>query len=137
MYAFWVYLVSDPDTDEPRYVGLTTDPVSRRSWHRSRPITGSPRLKEWYEGLRKEGKRPNFRVLACISGEDEKSVTETARRAERGWIMDMALEARGQLLNIDWNRWAIDRRRSNGRLENSIVSPGVALTTPKGEPLKT
>jgi len=132
MFAFWVYLVSEPDTDEPRYVGLTTDPVSRPAWHRSRPVTSSPRLREWYEGLRKEKKRPKFRILACISGEDEESVTQTARHAERMWIMDKALLARRNLLNIDWNRWAIDRCKVDGRLENSIISSEVALTTPKG-----
>jgi len=106
MVAYWVYLLSDPETHEPRYVGLTQNPAGRAMWHRCRPRkTNAKPLGEWFAELHEKDLRPEFTELACISGDNDEAVTLTARMAERNWIMRYGHIAKGKLLNIDWNHY--------------------------------
>lgn len=107
MIAYWVYLLSDPETNEPRYVGLTQDPARRARFHRGRPrTTKMARLRQWYTDLRLRKVRPTFTELACISGENAATVEQTARLAERHWIAHYAALYPQALLNVNWNAFA-------------------------------
>lgn len=114
MVAYWVYLLFDPETQEPRYVGLTQDPASRAMWHRTRARkTTNALLTEWFRELQSRNLRPGFRELGCVSGEDAETVRETAHLAERSWIRRLSHSSRGRLLNIDWNEYRRRTRHSD------------------------
>lgn len=124
MTVFWVYLISDPESGGPRYVGLTTDPSIREMRHRSCPRdAGNKFLAAWFTQLRKKHLKPEFSILACVSGDNEEVVTVSAKHVERHWIRTLAHEAKGDLLNIDWNGWrkALLTTPVSADLENHIV----------------
>ena len=114
MTAYWLYLLSDPETHEPRYVGLTQDPAGRTMWHKCRPRkTNNRRLSEWFAELHEKDLRPEFSELACISGDNDEAVTKTAVKAERSWIMEYGHITKGKLLNIDWNRYRAELQHAD------------------------
>ncbi|WP_147437752.1 hypothetical protein [Halorubrum sp. Atlit-8R] len=57
-----VYILIDPRTDNPRYVGATTDPDNRRQAHVSHPH--SDPLNEWINDLQSDGEEPRMVVLS-------------------------------------------------------------------------
>ena len=62
-----VYTLKCPITDEIKYVGLTTKPLSKRlACHVSRP---APKNSKWINNLRANGLKPTIEVLEEVEGD--------------------------------------------------------------------
>jgi len=132
MVAYWVYLLSDPETLEPKYVGLTQNPASRAMWHKTRPRKAANHaLARWFQDLHTKGLRPRFQELGCISGEDTEMVRQTAHSAERSWIRSLSHSTRGRLLNIDWNEYR--RRGTHPDVQIRIHADPLQCMIPQSE----
>jgi hypothetical protein len=64
-----IYVLSDPNTGEPCYVGQTNNP-ERREYEHTVDTKGSKRKVEWIAGLVHEGKEPIFSIYKEVYGSD-------------------------------------------------------------------
>jgi len=84
----YVYVLIDPRTEEPKYVGASTDPDQRFKAHNSHPHSDD--LDDWISGLQDQGEEPEMEVVV------ERPV-EQLGRAEEAVIA--GLSAAHDLLN--------------------------------------
>jgi len=99
----YIYTLTDPRTDEPRYVGATVDPTDRLRSHLRSPHTDD--LEAWVEGLDAEGLTPEMNVINVA---DVADLSEKEQRA-----LDQ-LSERFDLLNED-ERSGYPRHRTRSR----------------------
>lgn len=59
----YVYLLLDPDTEEPRYIGQTVDLARRHRQHCREDRREDCRRARWLRKLRRQGKQPLLRVV--------------------------------------------------------------------------
>ncbi len=58
----WVYSLHDPDTDELRYIGETTNTISKRlDEHMNNPTSCDTQI--WIDKLKSQNKRPKVKVI--------------------------------------------------------------------------
>jgi len=88
----YIYLLSDPLTNEIRYVGQTGDPGMRYEQHISRSAN-RPHVGEWIGELKKVGAAP---VMILV----EECSKKEARKVEQNWITKCLFDG-ADLLNYD------------------------------------
>lgn len=76
----YVYGLTDPDTGEIRYIGLSNDPIRRYKQHMDDARGYCEGKAEWLKGLRLQGREPGLKLL------DECPNVEAARIVESAWI---------------------------------------------------
>lgn len=89
-----IYALVDPRTNEPRYVGRTTNPANRLRNHVTkarRGGTGNAGLEQWLQELAAAGLRPLIQSLETVDPRD---------KGEREWHWLEELD-NGQLLNVN------------------------------------
>ena len=75
-----IYTLSDPRTNQVRYVGVTFRKKARYREHLSRAITGGKTYRDcWIRSLIADGVRPSYQVIECGTGDGW-------QEAERRWI---------------------------------------------------
>lgn len=90
-----IYALCDPDTQEIRYVGMSSMPQTRYTHHKRNKISPHRPMYKWIEKLRKKGKVPEFKVL-------EEVPSPVAREAEIRWIQQLSQNGTS-LLNHNTN----------------------------------
>lgn len=85
-----VYVLKDPRTDEPKYVGATVDVRDRLSQHKSNPT--SEQMRRWIQSLLDDGLEPNVEVVATAP-------VDELRERERKAVNDLA--EKWELINAD------------------------------------
>lgn len=88
----YVYCLCDPDTDEVRYVGSSTNPRQRLRQH-SNPNSPHPVLYKWIAEVRSSGKDVVLKIV------QEHPHFSAARYAEEELIAEMAKKYGTRLLN--------------------------------------
>lgn len=89
-----IYVIIDPDTEEPFYIGLTTDLERRKQAHLGRARPNTKRAAAKIAEIRDAGMSPIFKVVESCDSE------EHAQAAETRWVEQYT--ARGYVV---WNRW--------------------------------
>jgi len=89
-----VYGLTDPRTDQVRYVGITLkDPKARLRGHLDLGSSGSSAKKEWIRKLKGLGLKPKVRVLErreiIISDSGTDHPPPEAKEIEKEWISKM------------------------------------------------
>ena len=77
---FFIYVLRDPETRAPRYVGQTTQ-VKQRRWQHARGQQKMQLLDDWVQGLRHRRQKPVFEIV------QECETLEDALSAEGAWAM--------------------------------------------------
>jgi predicted GIY-YIG superfamily endonuclease len=97
-----IYLIIDPATEEPFYVGLTTDLERRQQSHIGRARHNTKRAAAKIAQTLDAGMFPIFKVVESCDSE------QSALAAETRWVEQCT--ARGQIV---WNRWKERMRPAN------------------------
>lgn len=119
-----IYLIIAPDTDEPFYVGLTSDMERRQAAHLGRAKKNTKRAAAKIAQILSAGMTPIFKVVESCSSE------EAALAAETRWVRQCT--ERGHVV---WNRWKEHRdiqkmyRRQKIELDR-IIGDGPILLGP-------
>ncbi len=90
---YFVYELIDPRTDEPRYVGMTSNPNDRMKQHLADSISNLDKW-IWIQELAKEGLKPYMRIAEIVYDD-----LKVAIRKERNLIQEH-IQAQKQLTNI-------------------------------------
>lgn len=88
----YIYALLDPDTNEVRYVGKTTNMKMRNTQHFSTCLKGTDKKSKWIASLREQGKRPKMIPL-------EECAIDTWVEAEKRWIAHYRLSSKS-LTNV-------------------------------------
>jgi hypothetical protein len=86
-----IYLLCDPDTNEPRYIGQTINPLNRIRNH-FQGLSVNPPLDLWFEELRLAGKSPRLDVVEIVN-------PGYGDAAEQRWIERLSVDG-FKLLNF-------------------------------------
>lgn len=119
-----IYLIIDPATEEPFYVGLTTDLERRKQAHIGRARHNTKQAAAKIAQILDAGMSAIFKVVESCDSE------QSALAAETRWVEQCT--ARGQIV---WNRWKehqdIQAVRLKPRLDlNQIIGDGPILLGP-------
>lgn len=99
--GYFVYVLSDPDTNDVRYIGCTRHPVERsRQWAKGQCMAPGSLVAEWVSSLIASGKRPKFEVVFTAEGWHER---KAAKRVEKELIDDMVSRHDGHLILNQWH----------------------------------
>lgn len=91
---FFIYTLSDPRSQQIRYVGKTDNPKRRLRSHMSN--SGSTHVARWIQSLKKEGLKPTMKILETIYDPQELYW----QQCERLWIKVLG-EIGCSLTNLD------------------------------------
>lgn len=114
----YIYILSDPNTGRPRYVGLTCNPKGRMSCHLSPAHADRNSARgRWVRELLSQGQRPEMTIV-------EECCTGTAAEAEHNWICRL-LEQGEILLNsvTDGGEGNIRGRPEKQEAEKALIKP--------------
>lgn len=70
----YIYLLLDPDTDNPVYVGKSIDPVRRYAGHLNCVNTYNKAWRDYITSLRKQLKMPVLQVIAYTDNKEAEAV---------------------------------------------------------------
>ena len=73
-----IYALCDPDTDEIRYIGQTTNIELRYKQHLSLNVISGKRKYDWVKGLSEQSKKPTIKVLFVVPKENANDAERTA-----------------------------------------------------------
>jgi len=96
---YFIYELVDPQTDVPRYVGMTKNPRKRYSGHMNGKTDGGEKY-EWIRHLQEKQIQPKMRILETVSD------LEHAKEREKYWIQ-YYVNSGIKLVNIQLNETAI------------------------------
>jgi hypothetical protein len=105
--VYFVYALTDPRTDEIRYIGLAKN-VRRRLYHHMYYRGGSSVKDSWIEQLLHDGLTPSVEVLETVEDEN------TAREREAYWIRYYSQRGE-QLTNVQRHAHARPGKRAYSR----------------------
>ena len=63
---FYIYTLSDPNTNEVRYVGKTTNITRRYYLHKTESKTGVTHKSKWFAKLLMEGRKPTLEIVDIV-----------------------------------------------------------------------
>jgi hypothetical protein len=116
----YVYLLIDPTTDQPRYIGYTRDPKQRYKCHcvtTRRPSLGHTWRLNWVRKLAKLGLKPIMEVIGCTSDAQQAKKIEVALigAARRlGWRLVNGTKGGDGAVGAEWT----PRRRRNRSIKS-------------------
>lgn len=115
----YIYTLTDPRTDEPRYVGATVNPTGRLRSHLRSPHNDD--LEAWVDELDDEGLTPEMSVI---------NVADVADLSEKEQLALDQLSERFDLLNEDERSgYPRHRTRSRGLADSSDSSSASSRRT--------
>ena len=84
--GYTIYALTEPDTDEVRYIGRTGNAKNRYETHcRAHSGMKNDALYEWLLAFRAAGTKPGFKILIRITGPCSSLVAKQAEMQMIGW----------------------------------------------------
>lgn len=120
----YVYALIDPRNAKVRYIGSTSNPIGRLSWHLRSPLNAE--MRAWFSDLKDSGLLPRLITLAEIDGPHPAFVLESIYIYEyqqhTGNLLNKQSPLAGQV-RLWWERWGREWRKTIRRRAYLEVKP--------------
>lgn len=121
---YYIYALIDPRDMRVRYIGSTSNPIGRLSWHLRAPLNAD--MKAWFRDLKANDLKPRLMTLAEIDGPHPAFVLESIYIYEYQQRNEDLLNKQNPLagqVKLWWEEWAGKWRSSMRRKAYLEVKP--------------